>query len=223
MISSCPAASGGTASQQLDAARPDSTVAAPEADDSRATVIEAGARLLSTQPFLTASLADVAHASKLPIEQVKALFPTMHDLGCAILDHERASMYHAHQRALEATQDPLERLLLTVRAVGENLAGDIVVRAGVRLASESRRSFPERRIDPFRTWESFVATQLAAAEAQGVLRDEIDREQMVWLFVAVGMGVKDLLAFRGDWADAPAQLENTLAIVLSLITRPRAV
>jgi hypothetical protein len=75
----------------------------------------------------------------------------------------------------------------------------------------------QRRLDPFRTWEKFVATQLVDAESKGLIHSSVDVPGVVWIIVAAGIGTKDLFTFHGTWSDAPARLEGTVRSVLDLV------
>jgi len=179
-------------------------------------VLRAAATILGQEPFVTVTLERVSATARVSQEEVTARFASMHHLGSAILDHERASMRHIQERVAD-DDDPLEQIVHAFRLVGENLAKDIVVRAGVRIAQESRREFPERRLDPFRTWESFVDSQLRDAVRREMVRGDIDIGKAVRLIVVAGMGTKELIAVRGNWTDAPELLGNTATDMLSLI------
>ena len=120
------------------------------------------------------------------------------DNGTAILTYEGSTMRAAQQRAAETTAAPLERLQLAFRLVGRNLAHDSIARAGIRIAAEAADCFPERKINPFRTWEKFVLRNLEEAQNLGHLRPDADINSVAWLFVAAGMGTKDLLGFTGE-------------------------
>lgn len=192
--------------------------ASPRGQDSPRTVVaHVAASRLARAPFAGVTIEDVAADAGLPLPYVRTLFADMHDIGAVVLDHERASMRAVQERVSRDASDALEQLVLSFRLVGENLANDVVVRAGVRLASESREHFPERRLDPFRTWEAFVTAQLTRARDAGLLKKRVDIADMVWIVVAAGMGTKDLVAFQGAWDQAPARLEAVVRNVVSLI------
>lgn len=188
--------------------------------DVRIVILNVAAEHLAATPLPVVTMAQIVDDAGLSLEQVAPLYSSVHTIASVILDHERGSMHAAQERVFEATDDPLERLTLAFRFVGENLATDMLVRAGVRIAYESRDLFPERRLDPFRTWEKFVTTQLVAAESKGLLRAGVDVAGLVWIIVAAGMGTKDLLAFHDTWDEASIRLEATVAAVLDLVRAP---
>lgn len=184
-------------------------------------IVLVASALLASQPFEITTLAAVATTAALPLESVAVLFPTMHELGVEILTREGASMRQAQHVATQNTADPLARLKEAFRLVGENLATEPVVRAGVRIAAESSHCFPERKINPFRTWDRFVSSNLAEAAAADMVRTGVNVADASWLLVAAGIGTKDLLAFTATWNEAPRRLEQMASLVISTIAAAR--
>lgn len=180
-------------------------------------VLELAADVLTSQPYQTLTLEKVAEAVDLPYQVFVDTYATMHSLGTAILTYEGSTMRAAQQRAEEITDAPLERLQLAFRLVGRNLAHDSIARAGIRIAAEAADCFPERKINPFRTWEKFVLRNLEEAQNLGHLRPDADINSAAWLFVAAGMGTKDLLGFTGEWADAEERLSTIAAIAINSV------
>ncbi len=184
---------------------------------SSGAALQAAAEMLAAEPYITVTLERIASIVQVPIENIEKWFPTMHALGAAVLDYERECMRRTQREAARRTSNPIERLLFVFRSIGDDLANDVVVRAGVRLAGESRQHFPERRLDPFAVWRDFVFRQLDEAKNKGLLHDRVNLDETVWLIVAAGMGTKDLLASRNAWTEAPARLEATLNTILMLV------
>ncbi|KJL19789.1 hypothetical protein RL72_02834 [Microbacterium azadirachtae] len=184
------------------------------------SILQAGASLLAVHPFAEVSLADLSVAAGLPLAQVERHFEDMHALGAAILDHERTAMSNMQTKVKGDPSAPLADLRDAFRSVGQLLAADVVVRAGVKLAAEARHQFPERRLDPFRTWQNFVGERLRSAHEMGQLHDTADIEAIVRLIVAGGMGTKDLLAVHGTWSEAESRFDEMISTVLNLISGP---
>lgn len=189
----------------------------------RHRILQVGAELLARQPYETVDLSQIASELDCPTDAVIAEFPTLHALGSEILNLEGNSMRQAMSEADEMSLDALERLCVTFRLVGRNLGTNLIVRAGIRLAAESAHKFPERKINPFRTWEHFVSTTLNEAAEHGLIRSDIQIGEATWLLVAVGMGTKDLLQFTGSWADAEDKLESAARATVRMILTPTEV
>jgi AcrR family transcriptional regulator len=190
------------------------------ADDGAAPVLAAAAVLLAERPYAEVSLDDVADAAGLTVDDVVARVGDLHAVASAVLTAEGGSMRAAMAAARERSDGPLDVLVTTFRLVGANIATRVEVRAGMRLAAESHRYFPERRIDPYRTWRAFVVGQLTEAEERGLLQPGVDVEEVAWLLVSAGMGTKGLLEFRDAWNEAPRRLEVVAATAVSLVAAP---
>lgn len=180
-------------------------------------VVEAASRLLASRPFAEVTLQLVAEVAGLRHDDVESAFASMREIGIAILEAEGTSMRLAQKAAYQQTTHPVEVLRLTFQYVGENMASKPVVRAGMRIASESRGHFPERAIDPFRTWRNFIHSQLSLAETMGLLKPHINIEAITWLLVSAGLGSKELVSFRDAWDEIGHRLESVLDAVLHLI------
>lgn len=180
-------------------------------------IIEAASRLLSSRPFAEVTLQLVAELAGLRHDDIEAAFESMREIGIAILEAEGASMRLAQKMAYQQTTHPIEVLRLTFHNVGENIASKPIVRAGMRIAAESRGYFPERAIDPFRTWRNFIHRQLSLAETMGLLKPHIDIDAITWLLVSAGIGSKELVSFRDAWDEIGHRLESVLDAVLKLI------
>lgn len=191
-------------------------------EHARTAILHVAAALLEQDPFPSVRFEDVVTNAGVPDSHVRGLFRDMHEIGTAILDHERASMHSVQQRSSLLASNPLEQLAGAFRMVGENLAKDLIVRAGVRIAAESRHYFPERRLDPFQTWQGFVSAHLARARHQGLIRTEVDLPALTWIVVAAGMGTKDALAFQDAWPQAANRMEATVRNIISLISAVNA-
>ena len=185
----------------------------------RQSVILAAAKLLAESPFAAVSLDQVSRSSHVALGTIREHFPSMHDLACSILDAEGDAMRGAQHRASNEVMNPLDRLRSAFRIVGENMSTNVVVRAGMRLASESHQYFPERNIDPYRTWQKYISSELSDAHSRGMLVDGVDIQSVTWMLVAAGMGTKELVAFRKVWHEVSPRLEATLGTVLDIISR----
>ncbi|GAA2030890.1 hypothetical protein GCM10009720_08930 [Yaniella flava] len=193
-----------------------------DCDSDFTVLLRVAAARLAKVPYSSVKIADVAKDAKVPEELIYRQFRDMHEIGSSILEHERSSMSNVQQRVLGMRLSPLEQLAEAFRMVGENLSKDIVVRAGVRIASESRNYFPDRRMDPFRTWEGFVSSQLSRAQDLGMIRVDLDLNSITWVIVAAGIGMKDILSVSNSWDTAPERFEKILQSINVLISSCKA-
>lgn len=182
-------------------------------------LITAAATVLSDRPFATVSLEDIAEAAGTSVPVLSDSAGDLRMIASQILTYEGGSM-RAAQAKVKSEPNPLQRLIRVFRIVGENLRDDIIVRAGVRLANESYSLFPERNINPGRTWASFLTTVFEEAEELNLLRAGITPRAMIQVSTAVGLGTKDLIYFSNAWSSAPVRFEEAGVQLIELCTEP---
>ncbi|NWN87077.1 MAG: TetR/AcrR family transcriptional regulator [Micrococcaceae bacterium] len=203
----------------------DRPLPAPDANNyefERTSLLQIAAARLGKEPFPSVTIANIASDANVPEKIVRSHFLDMHEVGSAVLDHERSSMRNVQQRVSKMRINPLDQLAAAFQIVGENLSKDIVVRAGVRIAAESRDYFPERRLDPFKTWEDFVNSQLSRACDLGLIRVDVELSEITWIIVAAGIGSKEFFTISNTWHTAPDRLESTLRNIIALISPSEA-
>ncbi|WP_121867938.1 TetR/AcrR family transcriptional regulator [Glutamicibacter nicotianae] len=186
-------------------------------DEQRLIILKSSSRLLADRPFEAIKVGNIAEFCGMPDTAVLEHFSSMHELGSAILTYEGESMRAMQAKAAADQPDPLKRIPLVFRLVGENLAHDIIVRAGIRIAAESHHCFIERKINPFRTWEKFLVSTLQESIELGLIAASTDVEEAAWLVTVAGLGTKDLLSFSGKWNEAPELLEKSATLALRTI------
>lgn len=187
--------------------------------DTKEGLLRIAGEELARRPFAAVSLADLADAAGVSATEIERYFSDMTSVGDAILDRERSSMRDIMARLHVDTARPSQKLVRAFELVGMNLRRDPVVRAGVRIAAESRDDFPHRRLDPFATWQTFVVELLEAAVSAGELHVSAGLDQAARVLVAAGMGTKDLIAFHGSWETAPAQMASTARVIVDFMRR----
>jgi len=194
-----------------------------EREELRLRVMEAAALILVDNAYADVSFSSIAEHAGMGPEALAAVFPSARDIASAILDEEGRSMRQAQSdSALLANENPLIALRATFHAVGLNIETQPMVRAGIRIAAESHEIFPERRIDPYRTWGKFVTGQLVSAQERGMLRPGVDITATSWLLVSAGLGTKELMRFQNTLDQISKRLDATVDCVLALISNEGA-
>ena len=192
-------------------------------DGLRLGILEAAALILMDNTYAGVSFGQIAEGAGLEPEALAAVFPSMHDIASAILDEEGRSMRQAQRAsAILDNDNPLGTLRMTFHAVGQNIETQPMVRAGIRIAAESHATFPERRIDPYRTWEEFITGRLGVALERGMLKPGVDISATSWLLVSAGLGTKELMRFQNTWDQITKRLDATVDCVLRLISNEDA-
>lgn len=183
-------------------------------------VLRAAARHFVARPFVEVSMTDITDDLRADLSIVARIFSDTHAMAAAVLDHERKSMHGVQHTIAQSSGSYLDRILQAFHAVGENLAHEVIVRAGVCLAAGSRHYFPERRLDPFGTWLSSIEDLLRSARAAGELRRDVHPESAAWTIVAAGMGTMDFARTQNRWSEVQRRLEQTAQTIVHAIAVP---
>jgi hypothetical protein len=141
------------------------------------------------------------------------------DLCGAILDTERTSMRYIQAELTSATDVPSTKLVKAFTLVGRNLRDDVVVRAGVKLANDYREHFPERRLNPYATWRTFVQTQLRESQVS-LMNKHTSADLLADRLVSGGLAAWRALDQSGLWHEAPERMAGAARSILDETRSP---
>lgn len=188
------------------------------ANELPANLLEAAGRQFASRGYDAVSMSDIADEAGVSLAEVTDTFPSVREAAIAVLTAEGNSMREAQRVASAESDDPLRVLERTFALVGANMANSLVVRAGMRLAAESRQHFPERNIDPYRTWSAFLRNQLEKADQSGSVRPGLDIDAVAWAWVAAGIGAKELISFQDAWPEAEKRFASVARLLVDIVS-----
>ncbi|MGM0930924.1 MAG: ScbR family autoregulator-binding transcription factor [Actinomycetota bacterium] len=122
---------------------------------------------------------------------------------------------------LQQGHQPLDTMIIMCREFGWRLAGDPVVRAGIRLTFEAS-SFGHRVVEPYSDWTKGLESLSAKAAAMGQLRPGTDPGALARLVVACFTGVQLVSAVMTDRADVMERIRHMWEILLPVIIHEAA-
>lgn len=186
------------------------------------SLLRSGARYLSNVPFAIATLEGFGASACMSVEQISQEYSNMSALGSAILDYESKAMRRVQSEIGYSVEAGFMRLVAGFASTGALIAGDIVVRAAVRLAVESRSFFPERDLDPFQTWSGFIGARLEEAKRLGSIRPAVNLPDARDILVSAGIGTRDFIFLHNEWAESERLLYRTALNFVHLVEVPRS-
>lgn len=176
-----------------------------------------GAKYLLEVPLSFASMTELANSAKISEADILRYYTDIHDLSSAILDYERDAMRKIQDRLDDANIAGLSKIVKAFSATGLAISEDPIIQAAVRMASESRFFFPERKLNPFDTWKEFVETSLIEAEQDHSLTKSIPILEARDLVVSSGVGIKNYIVIHECWGDAERlfdRIANNFTVLL---------
>lgn len=124
----------------------------------REAIIRAAAIVFSKESFAAATLSDIADMADVTQGALYFHFESKRALGMEVITRQHATSVSAGDKFLtDPAYRAVEKIVLILREVGYQIKTDPVVRAGLRLSTESSRSFPGWVTKPYMDWiETFT-------------------------------------------------------------------
>ena len=166
----------------------------------REKVIAGAADVFYRLGFGGATLADIIAAAGVTKGALYFHFPSKDDVAFAVIDAEHEIATAAAARILESPSGPLESMLRLCADLAERLTTDPIVRAGIRLTTETS-TFDRSVTRPYEDWLATFETLARAATAAGELRADTDAEKLAHFIIPAFTGVQmvsDVFTERAD-------------------------
>ncbi|WP_129457515.1 TetR/AcrR family transcriptional regulator [Propioniciclava flava] len=181
-------------------------------------VRKAAANIFAVLPYEKVSLSDIARGAGVSEETARSAYSSVSAVARDILDVEGQTMRDAQAQARRTEDRPIERLRCVVALVGSHIQTIPEVRAGLHLAARSSEHFPERHIDPRRTWRGFIEEQLQIAYQQGSVSTQIKVSRVADLIFLALLGAKEIAEMTQDCDNISVKMSTCLDSILEIIT-----
>ncbi len=150
--------------------------------------------------FGSATLTDITAAAGVTKGALYFHFQSKEDVALAVIDAEHEIATLAAKQILESDVSPLESMLRLCADLAERLVSDPVVRAGIRLTTESS-SFDRPVSLPYEDWLATFEALVRGAVDAGELRPDTDAEKLAHFIIPAFTGVQmvsDVFTGRED-------------------------
>jgi AcrR family transcriptional regulator len=190
---------------------------------SRRAILDAAAPIFAERGYEAASLNEIILASGLTKGGFYFHFRSKRELALAVLQDGGERWVRLLDRELGATPTALERLVAAPRLIARLARRGEGPAALRRLADDLTRD-PEVRDEvcgSIRTWIASAASDVAAAQAEGSVRGDLDPEALAEILIAAFVGAQTFTEQFGD-DDLERRVEEQIAFVLPAIVTPEA-
>lgn len=181
-------------------------------------ILDASAEIFCAMRFEKVTVTDISNKSGVPEDLIVALFSDTKTIANQILDIERNSMRQAITVASKELSNPVESLKSAFSTVAWNIVHSVKIRAGIRLAAESSEYFPDRKLDPFGTWQLFVHSKVKEAQSLGLMRTDMSPDDITWVIVSAGIGTKELLRMQNQMILMPEKFDMAISLLLDCLS-----
>ncbi|TFB96310.1 MULTISPECIES: ScbR family autoregulator-binding transcription factor [unclassified Cryobacterium] len=185
----------------------------------REKIIAGAADVFYRQGFGGATLSDITAAAGVTKGALYFHFQSKEHVALAVIEAEHEIATAAATAILDTTTGPLESMLRLCSDLAGRLTTDPIVRAGIRLTTETS-TFDRSMARPYEDWlATFEALTLAATEA-GELRAGTDAEKLAHFIIPAFTGVQMVSDVFTERADLCRRVREMWEILLPAIVPP---
>ena len=197
-------------------------VVGDRAERSRRTILEAARKIFAERGYEGASLNEIIVASGLTKGGFYFHFPSKLALAMAVLDEGNERWTRDLQRELGAAPRAIDRLVAVPRTIAK-LARRGEGPASLRRLADDLSRNPEVRDEVcggLRTWITAAAADVAAAQAEGLVRADLDPAQVAEVLIGAFIGAQTITEQFAD-DDLERRIEAQIALFEPALREPK--
>lgn len=183
--------------------------------------VQAAGLVFADTNFLSATLQDVAKAAGMGIGSLYYHFDTKEALALEVIRRQHQVYMRAGNAMLRGdASSSLEGLVRLSHILSWQITNDPVVRAGLRLSTESATVFNEPVSAPYQDWLRLVESFVHRAIAQDYIDTSADANEIAFLIISAFTGTHTVAtALHGD-RTLESRLCTMWRLILPGIVRP---
>jgi TetR/AcrR family transcriptional regulator, transcriptional repressor for nem operon len=186
----------------------------------RQRLLEAASQEIYTSGFRGASLDTILDTAQVTKGALYYHFASKEALGHAVIDEVIAEIGREKwQHRLETNVDPLNALIQAIQATSllpEHVVGGCSLNNLAQEMSPVDESFRKHLAELFQDWESSIAKALQRGQARGLVRKDVDVEEVATFIVATYEGYISLAKNSQDASVLRSGIRNMVGYVESL-------
>jgi len=181
----------------------------------RELIVQAAGVVFSGQTYAQATLADVINEADVTQGAFYFHFPSKKALALEVIDRQHHTFINAGQSLLEKEIRGLPAMIVLSRELAKQMTTNPLVRAGLRLSTESTDVFVETASKPYEDWIRTCEALIRRAVQEGDITSDQDPERLAAYVIATFTGVQSLSQARTQWADILDRLEEMWIFLLA--------
>lgn len=156
----------------------------------REAIVAAAGRVFSRSSYASATMADVIKEAGVTQGALYFHFSSKKDLAEEVIKRQHEISIATGEQHLRSAVSGLEGLVLLSAELARHILEDPVVRAGLRLSTESIEFFPDIISSPYRDWITSAEMFLRRGVAERDIRADLDIEATSFVIMAAFTGVQ---------------------------------
>lgn len=164
----------------------------------RERIVAAAAQIFAASSYAEAAMSDITRAAEVTQGSVYFHFNSKSDLAREIVDRQHALSMHIGEKCMSEDKPALDTLVALSHDLATSMVENPIMRAGLRLSTESYHSLPESPKAPYDNWMEMSTDLLRTAVQNGELPKNTDIETTANLLIGSFIGQHVLASALGD-------------------------
>jgi AcrR family transcriptional regulator len=181
--------------------KPESKLKQERAVATREMIIQGAAELFSEFGYPVSSISDIASHTGVTQGAIYFHFTSKNAIGEEIIKRQHELSIGIGQQILAEKRPGAEKIVLVTREVAHQLTTQPIVRAGLRLSTESAMFFPGYAKTPYLDWIKTCEDIFREGIADGDVKDSEDPRALGRLTVNMFVGTQVVSAILTNWED----------------------
>ena len=181
----------------------------------RESIVQAAAIVFSDQTYAQATLGEVLREAGVTQGALYFHFDSKHALAQEIIDRQHQLFLEAGKGLLDKPARGIPSMIALSRELASQITTSALVRAGLRLSTESADEFAQTAKQPYEDWIATCEIFVRRAVLEGDISPGREPSQIATFVIATFSGVQALSQARTQWADVLDRLEEMWEFLLA--------
>ncbi len=186
--------------------------------ETQEALLEAAGRVFARKHYDTARLKDISDEAGISLGSLYFHFGNKDDVARAVLEQQQDRMTEVLTATLTRPGTSLDRLCGLMEGLGNLIANDTLVQAGIRLVSSLPEGLAEVGRSPYSEWVKIADALLREGVKDGSIRSDVDLAAAATFINEVFVGAQVLSGIESAWSSLPGRIRLTQAFVRQLLT-----
>ena len=180
----------------------------------REQIVQAAGVVFAGQNYAQATLGDVISEAEVTQGALYFHFESKKAVALEVIARQHQLFMDAGQSLLEKELPGLPAMIVLSRDLAHQITSNPMVRAGLRLSTESADVFVETASGPYEDWIQTCESLILRAVREGDVSNDHDPARLAAYIIATFTGVQSLSQARTGWADILDRLEEMWGFLL---------
>ncbi|MFT4211059.1 MAG: TetR/AcrR family transcriptional regulator [Microbacterium sp.] len=185
----------------------------------REALLVGAAAVFARMSYAEARLRDISEESGISEGSLYFHFGNKNEIAAAVLNAQQERMSGVLTQVLGGPGDGLRKLRGVIGGLAELIATDVIVQAGIKLASQPTPELASAAHDPYVEWVRIARTLIGQGIDDGSISADLDVDATAEFLNAVFVGEQVLSEFADSWASLPSRIQRVEPFLLDALTK----